>query len=142
MRSSWSYYSYLRHDITEHTPEEDKEWFCERLRDGKKLRKCLPVQGELHWKNATYHHLPAILPKNAISRNGYINEIWVPGDACEIRIGDASFIGISLDVPIAYTRNWFYFWIGSDRDVLLLSYRKLKVIPYLCKMTSSLGDIV
>ena len=79
--SSWYCYSDPRHYRGSHTvtPEErareEKEWFNERLRDGKNLRKCLPVKGELNWLDAVYPPTKAILPKNAISQLGLINEI-------------------------------------------------------------------
>ena len=133
---SWYYYSDHRHYSVDYTltPEErarqEMEWFEERLRDGKKLSKRLPVQGELNWTNAACPPTPAILPEHAISRLGLINEIWVPGDDCEIRIGNYSFIGVYQDVPIGYARTRFRVYRGSDTDILLLSYRKLKVVPY------------
>lgn len=137
--SSWYYYSDLRHYSGDYTvtPEErvmqDKEWFEERLCDGKKLRKSLPVQGELNWTNAAYPPMPAILPEHAISRLGLINEIWVPGRESEIRMGTQSFLGVYQDVLIGYARTRFYFYRGPNREVLLLSYKKLKVIPFLWK---------
>ena len=136
---SWYYYSDLRHYSAEAaiTPErrvrQKKEWFEARLRDGLKLRKSLPIQGELNWDNAAYPPMMAILPENAISRLGYINEIWVTGNDCEIRIGNHSFVGVYQDNPIGYARTRFPVYRGSDTDILLLSDRKLKVVPYLWK---------
>lgn len=91
--SSWYYYSYGTryrgdHSVTiEEVAREEMEWFEERLLCGKNLSKSLPVQGELKWTSAVRPPMPAILPKNAISQLGLINEIWVPGDDREIRIG-------------------------------------------------------
>ena len=136
---SWHYYSDLRHYNGDYTvtPEErasqEKEWFEERLRDGKKLSKYLPVQGELNCTYGGYPPMMAILPENAISRLGYINEIWVPGNDCELRIGGHSFIAVYQDIPIGYAGTTFRFYRGSDMDILLLSYKKLKVVPYLWK---------
>jgi hypothetical protein len=136
---SWYFYSDLRRFVGKATitPEErvkqEKEWFEERLRDGKKLSKCLPIQGELNWTNAECPPTPAILPEHAISRLGLINEIWVPGGNCEIRIGNSSCIGVYQHVPIGYYRTRFRVYRGFDTDILLLSYRKLKVVPYLWK---------
>ena len=137
--SSWYYYSLGTRYIGDHTvtPEdralEEKEWFEERLRDGKNLRKYLPVRGELNWVDPDFPPIPAILPKHAISRMGFINEIWVPGDDCELRIGDQSYLGVYQDLPIGYTRTRVRVYRGPDTDILLLSYKKLKIVPYIWK---------
>lgn len=99
---------------------------------GRRVRKELPVQGELNWPDGCHYPVDGILPKNAISRNGFVNEIWVPSDTCEIRLYDYSFFGVYQDLPIGYGVTVFYIWRGSaDRDVLLLSPKKLKIIPFL-----------
>ena len=137
--SSWYFYSHGTRYSGDHfatleeLAKEEMERFEERLLCGKNLSKFLPVQGELKWTSAARPPMPAILPKNGISRKGLINEIWVPGDDCEIRIGDHSIIGVYQDVRISYSDTSFHFYRGSETDVLLLSYKKLKIVPYLWK---------
>ncbi len=134
---SWHFYTDHRYNNVDYTltPEkrarQDKEWFEARLLDAKNLRKSLPLQGELNWMSAAYPPMLAILPKHAISRMGLINEIWVPGGDCEISISDHPFLGIYQDIQISYSDITFRVYRGSTTHNLLLSRRKLTVVPYL-----------
>jgi hypothetical protein len=122
----------MRHLGIEGSDWGKEEWFENRLRAGKEARKNLPIQGELNWPNAS---LPptraAIIPKDGISRRGLIKEVWVTGAKDEILIGDQSFLGLRVDIPIYAGAVLFYIWRRSDRDILLLSRKNPKITPYL-----------
>ena len=75
-----------------------------------------------------------IIPKDGISQKGYVNEIWVPGSVSEMQINGDSlspFFGIQQDTPIGYATTQVE--IYDHNGNLLLSPKKLKVIPYLDK---------
>lgn len=122
----WIHYTYLARDVGRGNRPEERiamldNWVNTKLETGRRVRKELPVQGELNWSDGCHYPVDGILPKNAISRNGFVNEIWVPSDTCEIRLYDYSFFGVYQDLPIGYGVTVFYIWRGStDRDVLLL----------------------
>ncbi len=131
--ANWHYYSNLmRHLGIEGSDRGKEEWYEERLRVGKRARKNLPIQGELNWPNASLPPVPsAVIPKGGISRLGLVNKIWVPGTRDEIRIGDESFLGLHVDTTVYPGSVLFYIWRGLDRNILLLSRKKPKIIPYL-----------
>ena len=134
---SWIHYTYLTRDIGiwASTAEEriamKRKWVCDRLEAGRRVKKDLPVQGELKWPDGIHQPIDGILPKNAISRHGFVNEIWVPSYTSEIRLYDQLYLGVHQDLPIGCGVTVFYVWNGFDEEVLLLSPRKLKIVPFL-----------
>lgn len=115
---------------------EKERWVVERLTFGKTIRDQLPVMGQLIIRRPgelTEFVERTIIPENGISQKGYVNEIWIPGQVSEIQIdGDSlsPFFGIRWDVPVDYATTQVEIY---DRGNLLLSPKKLKIVPYLDK---------
>ena len=117
--------------------EEKEKWVVERLTSGKKIRSQLPVMGQLIISRPgelTECIERVIIPENGISQKGYVNEIWTPGRADEIHIDSTSlspFFGVRQNIPIGYATTQVEVY---DHDkYLLLSPKKLRVVPYLDK---------
>ena len=129
-------FMYLTRDIGKmaSTAEESivmqDDWVRARLESGRRVRKELPVQAELNWRDASQPPIPCILPEHTISRKGYVNEIWVPSYTRKIPLYDRCYVGVIQELPIGCGVTVVYIWKGSDREVLLLSPKKLKIIPF------------
>lgn len=84
--ANWHHYACLAHGIGKwaQTDEEriKESWVIERQIFGRKIRNQLPVMRQLiidHFDGQLQFVETVIVPRNAISRKGYVNEIWVPG---------------------------------------------------------------
>ena len=128
---------YLTRDIgkmastAEESIAKKDNWVRARWESGRRISKELPLQAELNWRDASQPPIPCILPENAISRNGYVNEIWVPSYTRTIPFYDRCYVGVIQELPIGCGVTLVYVWKGSDREILLLSPAKLKIIPFL-----------
>ena len=117
--------------------EEKERWVVERLTFGKEIRNQLPMMGQLIISRPgelTEFVERTIIPENGISQKGYVNEILIPGQVSEIQIDGNSlspFFGIRQDVRVGYATTQVEIYDHSGN--LLLSPKKLKVIPYLDK---------
>lgn len=110
---------------------KQKKWVSDRLASGRRVSKVLPVRAELNWSDASQPPIPCIIPENAISRKGFVNVIWVPSYTREIHLHDRFYIGVHQEHPIGYGVTLIYIWNDPRRDILLLSPKKLTIIPFL-----------
>ena len=139
--ANWHHYAYLVHHIGKWTKtyeeriEEKENWVIERQIFGMKIRNQLPVMGQLiidHVDGQLQFVERVIVPKNAISRKGYVNETWIPGRIRRIDIDGtplSPFFGIYQEISICYFNTQVEVH-GYRDERLLLSPKKLTVVPY------------
>ena len=126
--------------MTERLSKREKD--DDKLDLGKALKGCLPVMGTLRIFRTNLPTLfidHVIVPKDGISKDGYVNEIWVPGKVSEVCIDDMGppFLGVGWlheRAPIHSTNSVVEVYKHNDERLLqqlVLSPRKLIISPYL-----------
>lgn len=136
--------TYLTHHIGNNassgvkTLELKENWVNDRLHDGNKIKICLPVFGKLiiSLPNKPEKEVERIIiPRNGITRTGYVNEIWVPGVERAFQFNGKLLFSIAqepLEIPAYCTTVDVY---DHPYKGLLLSPKRVTIIPYLCPAT-------